>query len=64
MARTIALRSPRLVRWSNLPSSSPYSQMASIRALALFCRMLLPTTRAETFSSSLCFQSMYCSISG
>ena len=64
MAPTIALRSPRLVFWSNLPSSSPCSQIASIREFACFCRMLLPITREETFSSSLDFQSMYSSMSG
>ena len=60
----MALRRPRLTFWSNLPSSSPYSQIESIRTLACFCRILLPITSAETFSSSLDFQSMYSSISG
>ena len=64
MARTMALRRPGLVFWSNRPSSPPNSHIASIREFAFFCRMLLPITSAETFSSSLDFQSMYSSMSG
>ena len=60
----MALRSLRFVRWSNLPSSSPNSQIALMILFAFFWSILLPITRAETFSSSLAFQSMNSSISG
>ena len=63
IAPTIALRSDSFEFWSNLVSSSP-SQMASISLSACFWSMLLPMTRADTFSSSLLFQSIYSSMSG
>ena len=64
MALIMALLSPGFLSCSNLPTSLSGPQIASIKELAFLCSILLPMTRAETFSSSLLFQSMYSSISG